>query len=317
MIDVADMRILFFGAGVLGSVYAARLVEAGYDVTVLARGQRLADIREHGIVLETFGSGERTSTPVKVVDRMPRDEHFDVCVVPIQATQVEAALPALAENPHIPSFVFMHNTVTGFEPLIDALGRERVLIGHANIGGERDGHVVHYMASQNMTFGELDGSESERLKRIADAFRAAGFGVEFNADMDAWKRYHMAFGTPMVNAMYMAGSCNYRLARDREALRMFIRGMREAFAVLQAKEFPIEPKSMRILAALPDFLLMLLFRIVMRMRIMDIGGARHARNAREEMATLSRQLLSLAKETDVPTPTLRELHRHALEPTAT
>jgi len=90
------MRMLFFGAGVLGRVFAARLQEAGVDVAVLARGRRLADIREHGIVLEKFESGQQTSTRVKVVDRMPRDEHFDVCVVPIQATQVATALPTLA-----------------------------------------------------------------------------------------------------------------------------------------------------------------------------------------------------------------------------
>jgi 2-dehydropantoate 2-reductase len=301
---------------VLGSVYAARLHEAGSDVTVLARGRRLADIREHGIVLEEFGPGKRSTTRVKVIDQMPREERFDVCVVPIQATQVEAALPTLAQNPHIPSYVFMHNTVTGFDPLVAALGRERVLIGHANLGGERDGHVVHYMASQNMTFGELDGSVSDRLQRIAAAFRAAGFGVEFSADVDAWKRYHMALGTPMTNAMYMAGSCNYRLARDRVALRTFIRGMREAFDVFQAHGFRVEPKKMRQLAALPDFLLILLFRIVFRLRIMDIGGARHARNAREEMAQLSEQLLALADEAELPTPTLRELHRYAIEPAA-
>lgn len=309
-----DMKVLFFGAGVLGSVYAARLQEAGTNVTVLARGQRLADIREHGIVLELFGTGRRTSTRVDVIEEMPRDEHFDLCVVPIQRTQVEAALPTLAENPHIPTFLFMHNTVHGFDPLIDALGRERVLIGHANIGGERNGHVVHYMASQNMTFGELDGSESERLQRIAGAFRAAGFGVEFNPNMDAWKRYHMAFGTPMCNAMYMAGSCNYRLARNREALGKFVRGMREAFGVLQAHGFPVEPKGMRLLAAMPDFLLGLLFRIVFRMRIMDIGGARHANNAREEMAQLSEELLGLADAVDKEVPTLRALHQYALQP---
>lgn len=311
---MSDTRMLFFGAGVIGSVYAARLREAGVDVTVLARGQRLSDIREHGIVLETFGTGRQTGTRVDVVEEMPRDDAFDVCVVPLQATQVEAALPTLAQNQHIPSFLFMHNTLTGFDPLVDALGRERVLIGHANLGGERQGHVVHYLASQNMTLGELDGRESERLRRIADAFRAAGFGVEFNADMDAWKRYHMALGTPMTNAMYMAGSCNYRLARDREALGKFVRGMREAFAVLRSLGFAVEPKKMRQLVALPDFALVWLFRIVFRLKIMDIGGARHARNAREEMATLSAQLLELADEANVPVPTLRELHRYALEP---
>jgi len=152
------------------------------------------------------------------------------------------------------------------------------------------------------------------VQGFAAAFRAAGFGVAFNANMDAWKRYHVALGAPETNAMYMAGSCNYRLARNREALGKMIRGMCEGFAVLKAHGYPIEPKGMRLLATLPDLLLTLPFRIVMR--IMDIGGARHARNAREEMAHLSEQLLGLADDAEVPVPTLRELHRHALRPAA-
>ena len=307
------LKILFFGAGVLGSVYAAKMHEAGLDVTIVARGQRFEDIREHGIVLEQFNTNKQTITPVKVVDRMPRDEYFDVCVVPIQRTQVEAALPTLATNPHIPSFLFMHNTVEGFADLVEALGQDRVLIGHANLGGERNGHIIHYMQSQNMTMGELDGKETERLRQIAAAFKKAGFGVEFNKNMDAWKRYHMALGCPMVNAMYMAGSCNYRLSRNREALRKFIRGMRESFQVLKAHGYPVEPKKMRQLAALPDFLLLPLFKFVFGMKIMDIGGARHARNAREEMVQLSEEFLALADSAGIEVPTLRELHRTATQ----
>ena len=50
------MRILVYGAGVQGSVFAASLHRAGHDAKILARGQRLADIRDHGIVLETLGT---------------------------------------------------------------------------------------------------------------------------------------------------------------------------------------------------------------------------------------------------------------------
>jgi ketopantoate reductase len=46
------MKILVFGAGVVGTLYAARLQEAGHQVTVLARNSRLADVRRHGLVLE-------------------------------------------------------------------------------------------------------------------------------------------------------------------------------------------------------------------------------------------------------------------------
>jgi len=64
------MKILFYGAGVLGSLYAARLQGAGQEVSILARGQRLADIREHGIFLEDGDTGKRTTTRVKAVDRL-------------------------------------------------------------------------------------------------------------------------------------------------------------------------------------------------------------------------------------------------------
>ena len=309
-----QMKYVFFGAGIIGSVYAAKLHEAGIDVTVVARGKRLEDIKKHGIVLEYFGTGKQTVTPVKVVEEIPSDEYYDVCVVSIQNTQVESALPTLAKNPHIPTFLFMHNTVNGFGPLIEAAGRDRVLIGHANIGGERTDHIIHYMASQSMTMGELDGMESERLKHIAAHFRAEGFGVVFNKNIDAWKRYHMAFGCPMVNAMYMAGNCNYRLSRNSEALRKFLRGIREAFKVLQAHDFPVEPKRIRLLMALPGFLLVPLFKLVFGMKIMDIGGARHARNAREGMVHLSEELLALAGSAGVDTQVLRELHQYAVQP---
>ena len=46
------MKILVYGAGVLGSLYAYRLQASGHDVLLLARGQRLEDLRLHGLVLE-------------------------------------------------------------------------------------------------------------------------------------------------------------------------------------------------------------------------------------------------------------------------
>ena len=46
------MRIVIVGAGVVGSIYGDRLARSGHDVTLLARGRRLADLRAHGLVVE-------------------------------------------------------------------------------------------------------------------------------------------------------------------------------------------------------------------------------------------------------------------------
>ena len=49
--ESALLRVLVLGAGVIGSVYAGKLLQAGHEVVVLARGHRLSDLQAHGLVL--------------------------------------------------------------------------------------------------------------------------------------------------------------------------------------------------------------------------------------------------------------------------
>ena len=44
------MRILIYGAGVIGSLYAVLLKEAGYDTTIYARGHRLEALQNQGLL---------------------------------------------------------------------------------------------------------------------------------------------------------------------------------------------------------------------------------------------------------------------------
>ncbi len=65
---VEGMRILIVGAGVIGSVYGAKLLERGHEVVALARGERLIELQERGLILEDAERGYRTALPVSVVD---------------------------------------------------------------------------------------------------------------------------------------------------------------------------------------------------------------------------------------------------------
>ncbi len=306
-------KILVFGAGVLGSYYAARLQEAGHQVTVVARGQRYHDLKKHGIVIEYYDTKERTETAVEVLDRMPAGEQYDLCLVVVQKTQLQQALQELAINEKIPAYLIMGNNAEGPQAIIEALGKKRVLLGFPNGGGERDGHLVRLMTvkSKGITIGELDGSISERLKQIAAAFRAGGIKVEFSRNMDAWLRYHVAMVAPLANAIYMAGSCNYRLARNPWIVKKSLQAVREGVRVLKAHGFPVEPPALKPFLLMPDFILLPIVRRLLDSELLDIAGARHARNAREEMIQLSEELIALARSLGVETPALNELHRYA------
>lgn len=89
------MKILFYGAGVIGSLYAAKLQEAGNPVTVLARGMRPAAIVQHGIVLEHARTGARTATRIDVVQELKPDDAYDIAVVAVRKTDVDGVLPVL------------------------------------------------------------------------------------------------------------------------------------------------------------------------------------------------------------------------------
>ncbi len=158
------MKILIYGAGVLGSVAAARLAQAGADVTVLARGRRLEVIRRDGIVLERFGNGQRTQIQVSVVDRLGPEDAYDLVMVIMGMNQAPTVLPALAANRHTPNVLFVGNSVSGDE-LTAALGTKRVLRGFLLVAGTMlPGGVVRYACNERRKdgwiIGEVDRSPS-------------------------------------------------------------------------------------------------------------------------------------------------------------
>ena len=304
------MKILFYGAGVMGSLYAARLKESGQDVSILARGQRLVDIREHGIVLEDVNIDHRTTTHINVVERLDPEDTYDLVVVLMPKNHIPEILPTLTANRYTPNILFMFNNAAGPDEMINALGRERVLIGFPGAGSTRKDHVVRYMIvsgrQQPTTFGELDGSTTPRLEEIAAMFKNAGFPVAISSQMDAWLKTHVAEVSPMANALYMAGGDNYRLARTRDAIVLMIGAIRESYKVLQKLNIPIIPSRHKILKWIPEPILVALMKPIFKSdKMADLIG--HAHAARYEMKQIASEFKALARIASVPTPAMDRL----------
>jgi 2-dehydropantoate 2-reductase len=79
------MRILVVGAGVIGSVYAGKLFEAGHEVVLLARGRRLSDLRTYGIMLEDAESGQRMEATVPTLSETAAGDRYDLVLVPVRS----------------------------------------------------------------------------------------------------------------------------------------------------------------------------------------------------------------------------------------
>ncbi len=309
------MKILFYGAGVIGSLYAARLQDAGQDVSILARGQRLKDIREYGIVLAQAFTSKQTTTHVNVVEQLSPEDAYDLIVVVMRKNQVPAILPILAANQRIPNVLFMVNNPSGYDDWMQAVGRDRLLIGFPSAAGALEGRVVSYIVGssriQPTMFGEPDGRITPRLKEIVSTFKQAGFPVAISRNIDAWQKTHVAFLVcPIANGLYMAGGDNYRLAQMPEALHLMVRAMREGFQVLRALGVPITPAKFRLWEWLPEPIVVALLRRWVNTQHFEIVASRHANASRDEMQRLTSEFQALARQTSVATPAIDQLETY-------
>ncbi len=302
------MRILVLGTGVIGSVYAGKLLEAGHEVVLLARGSRLADLQSHGLLLEDAESGKRTAQPVVVISELAPDDHFDLVLVPVRSEQLASTLAVLTAMKGGSDVLFFGNTGNRGAELAAALG-ERALFGFPAAGGTRDGPTIKYVLirQQKTMLGEPDGTTTPRIRRLQRVFDGAGFQTLISADIHAWLLGHAAFVVPIAFALYRVGIDAPRLAADPATMRLMVLATREAFTALHAAGNEEIPTNLRALYRLPTVLVIAYWRRVLNGARGELWFGAHSRAAPEEMHALARDLQEAMRHTGRLTPNLERL----------
>ncbi|MBA3074307.1 MAG: ketopantoate reductase family protein [Anaerolineae bacterium] len=311
------MKILVYGAGVLGSLYAIKLYQSGYDVTLLARGKRYEEIYDHGVILVGSLSGERTVSRVPVVRTLEPDEMYDLIIVLVRADQVSELLPVLAANRNSKSILFMVNNPNGYAEWIKAVGIERLLLGFAGAGGTRkDGVVTYHVVSpilQPTTLAEPDGTKSERIKQISKLFENAGFPTAICSNMEGWQKTHVAWISAVANAILAAGGDGKALSQRPDLLKLLVDAIHEGFDVLHKLSIPVTPIKLKILTAMPKGLTQFILKLWSKTQHFDTIATSHTLAAYSEMKLLSEDFQAIARSASIPTPALDRLHQYMLD----
>ncbi len=187
------MRILVIGAGATGGYFGGRLLESGRDVTFLVRAGRAAQLAEHGLVIRS-GLGNVTLPKPASVQADALNEPFDLVLLSCKAYQLpqvmEDMAPAVGPQTMI---VPLLNGMRHLEQLDQRFGAERVLGGQCVIAATLDKHgVVHHLnQSHSLTFGERDGSRTERVERVLAAMSQARFEPRLSTTIlqDMWDKW--------------------------------------------------------------------------------------------------------------------------------
>ena len=292
------MKILVYGAGVIGSIFAGKLAKKGYNITVLARGNRFREIIENGIVLKNSLNNKLDTINIKVIDTLNENDIYDYIIVAVQNNQTNDILPVLEKNKS-QNIVFVVNNPLGYKHWIKIIGYERIMIGFPSAGGERINGVVNYFIGkgivklfQSTTFGELNGKKTERLKKLYSVFKKSGFSPSINNKMDWWQKTHLSIVLPIAKALYRYQSNNYELAKSYETLRNMVLATRELFSVLKSNNIKITPRKL-LFYYLPVNIIGKIWQIVMKTKIAEYAMAKHTIVGKEEMEILEKQFMTL------------------------
>ena len=87
------MKILIYGAGVIGSLYAVYFSRAGCSVSVYARGHRLNVLKEKGLLY--WEKRQIKKVNISVLDKIKPDDCYDYIFLTVQEKHLHTALPVI------------------------------------------------------------------------------------------------------------------------------------------------------------------------------------------------------------------------------
>lgn len=249
------MRIAIVGPGAIGSTFAFQLASAGHDVTVVARGARLAQLERDQSISRT--TGERAA--VTIARALDPDVDWDLVLVTVLAPQVPAVMDALRSS-RAHTIMFMFNTFETLAPLRDAVGAERFAFGFP--GG------VFTLLEEGRIRTTIRRGTTVSDPSWAELFAEAGIPTVVEDDMQSWLRSHAAMVAPLMAIGVIAV---VRPITWREASK-HAEAFDAGIEIVRATGSNVRPSEVAFFARLPRALTALVLWVMSRTQmIRDLG----------------------------------------------
>ncbi|MFC3209659.1 ketopantoate reductase family protein [Planomicrobium okeanokoites] len=186
------MKILVVGAGAIGGYFGGRLLEKGEDVTFLVRDRRKEELESTGLKIESV-NGDCLLTP-NLITKDSEPETYDVVLLSTKSYQLAGAiqdvLPFVGDETMVLPLL---NGISHIDQLTEAFSEQQVIGGlcfvEATLG--KNGEIVQTSPLNQLVYGERNGEQSDRIKRLKQAFEntKAEFILSNNINQEMWHKY--------------------------------------------------------------------------------------------------------------------------------
>jgi 2-dehydropantoate 2-reductase len=302
------MKVLVYGAGVIGCYLAHVLCQAENQVSLLARGKWKETLEENGLVIHHHLQKKTTTDHPKIVSQ-PGDSRYDVVFAVMQHQQMQGILDDLA-GIDTPLVVLVGNNLSApameREILCRSATPKTVLFGFQGTAGNREGDYVECVRwnGGELTLGGLHRGLTEAEKGLfTGLFSGTKYRLVWEEDMDGWYKCHLALILPIAYLCYLT-NCDLRKA-TRFQRKLLLDAANEGFGLLNKLGIYIRPAGedayyrpggKRVLCAAMMF-------AIAKTALGKLCASDHCRHAVSEMESLDQAWRELhAQAPDFPMP---------------
>ena len=289
------MKLLIYGAGVIGCFYATLFSEVEYDITIYARGKRLEDLKKNGLLY--IKNNKIRKANVKIIDKVDADDKYDFIFLTVRENQVHEALEELRHNIG-QNIVTMVNTLEPYERWEEICGKGRIIPAFPGAGGSFEQGVLRAALTpwviQPTTFAEINGEKTERVLQLSTVFRNSRIPCQIVKDMHEWQLCHLAMVVPIADAYYEADDPG-KAGKERKIMRKTAKRMKRNFNMLNRLGITLSPKKMNLFRFAPISILSIGLSMVFRSDFGNMFMYQHSMKAPDEMRQLHRQFYKYIK----------------------
>lgn len=290
------MRLLIYGAGVIGSLYAVLFGKAGYDVSVYARGRRLDVLSSKGLLYLENGRLKRAD--VKIVSELSDDDIYDFIFLSVRENQLYEALRELKSNKSS-CIVTLVNSIDDYGKWETICGKGRILPAFPGAGGSikedvLDGALTPWVI-QPTTFAEISGKRTERIEILCKILKKSHIPCQVVDDMHKWQLCHLAMVVPIADAFYEAESPQ-RAGKELKLMVKTARRLKRNFCFLKSSIGKLSPKKMNLFLFIPIPILTIGLSLTFCSDFGDRFMYQHSIKAPDEMRQLHKQFYAYVKE---------------------
>ncbi|MDR3141173.1 MAG: ketopantoate reductase family protein [Tannerellaceae bacterium] len=312
------MKILIYGAGIVGSAYGWQLSEAGHEVTVLVRPEKKQTVKEKGICIHCtdFRGGQKKIKEVvfrpDVIDSLSADNPFEYIIVTTNNLHLNEILPVLSASAGKAHILFFQNMWVNDLAMIETcLSREQYFFGFPFMtGGGRDADGIHSVISglkqSHTPLGELNGETSVRVQKIAGALEKANLKPVAYNHIKSWLITHYAVAAGL-SAGIMKAKSGQNFAGNSTILKETIKAIREGLEV--CRKSGINPKAEKAarLYYLPFFIAIPIAKKVYSNEALCLMFDGHTQHSPGEIKRMVEDIIADGERYNVEVPILKRM----------